>query len=59
MFGQLTSVARLFAQFFPGMRKSLLDFWHPLLENPIKFVSNISHSCVAKLIKRYRVSNIL
>ena len=32
------SVARLFAQFYAGTRKSLQDFWPLLLENPIKFV---------------------
>ena len=30
-------VGRLLAQFYAGTRKSLKDFWLPLLELPIKF----------------------
>ena len=37
-FGQLASVARLFAQFHADARKMLKEFRLPLLEQPIKFV---------------------
>ena len=36
--GQLASAAMLVMKFRAGTRKSLLDFWPPLLEQPIKFV---------------------
>ena len=36
--GQLGRVGRFFAQFYAGTRKSLCDFWPPMLEQPIKFV---------------------
>ena len=42
MLGQLVSAATLFAKFHAGERKSLSDFRPPLLEQPIKFVSNFS-----------------
>ena len=38
LFGHLVSVARLFAQFHAGTRKSPGDFMLPLLAQPIKFV---------------------
>ena len=36
IFGQLASAAMLFTKFHVGTRTSLLDFWPPLLERPIK-----------------------
>ena len=36
IFGQLAGVARLFAQFYGGTRKSHWDFWPALFEQPIK-----------------------
>ena len=38
IFGQLANAAMLFGKFHAGTRKSLSDFWLPLLEQPIKFV---------------------
>ena len=38
IYEQLASAAMLFAEFHAGTKKSLLDFWLPLLEQPIKFV---------------------
>ena len=38
MSGQLASAAMLFVNFHAGTRKSLSDFWPPLLEHPIKLV---------------------
>ena len=38
IFGKLASAAMLFAEFHTGTKKSLSDFWPPLLEQPIKFV---------------------
>ena len=37
IFGQLSSVAVLFARFHAGTRKWLSDCWPPLLEQPIKY----------------------
>ena len=41
IFGQLVSVARLFAQFrlqfYAGTKKFLQNFWLPLLKHSIKF----------------------
>ena len=42
-FGQFGSAATLFAKFRTGTRKSLSDFWPPLLERPIKFVFDCGH----------------
>ena len=51
IFGQLASTVILFAQFYAGTRRSIWDFWRPLLEQPIKFVlkSIFSLSFVNKL----------
>ena len=38
--GQFVSAATLFAKFYAGARKSLSDFRPPLLEQPMKLVSN-------------------
>ena len=54
IFGQLASVARLFAQFHAGTRKLLQDFCPPLLEKPIKFIliftplQNVSYCIVTQ-----------
>ena len=42
-FGQLANVARLFAQFYAGTRKSHQEFWPPLLEQPIKLEPGIRY----------------
>ena len=38
IFGQLVTVASLFAQFHAGTKKFLQHFWPPLLKQSIKFV---------------------
>ena len=43
-FGQLASAVLFFAKFPACTRKSLSDFWPPLLEKPIKFVLNFKKS---------------
>ena len=38
IFVQLAGVATLFAKFHAGTKRLFLDFWPPLLEQPIKLV---------------------
>ena len=45
IFGQLASVARLFAQFYAGTIKSLQKFWPLLLEHPMKFILGPDQQC--------------
>ena len=60
IFGQLVSAAMLFAKFHAGTRKSSLDFWPPLLKQPIMFTlkcetKNVSGIKVLHSV--YRVSH--
>ena len=44
---KIWAVGKFFAHFYAGTRKSLQNFWPPLLQQPIKFVLTIlfSSSC--------------
>ena len=41
MFGSLASGATLFGKFYADTRKSLSDFWQPLLEQSVMFDLNV------------------